>query len=534
MTHLLASNSGGGAWQVNVNYGFPATQNNGKIGSQTDNISGEQVVYTYDALNRLASATATSNAWGQSYSYDGFGNLTGQTVTAGSAPAYSVAVDPTTNHLGGEDANGNAPGIPAGYTSAGYDIENRYTGASNSTGNWFTYAYTPGNKRVWRQVKTGGTVVTDEITFWSANGQKLATYALALGSQLVATPTGTYYWFGGKLIKNAGGYVAADRLGSIGKFYPYGQEKPSATTNGTEKFTGYLRDSETGLDYADQRYHTPGTGRFMSVDTGNPTPANPGSWNRYTYVTGDPVNHTDHSGLIENDNPDLEDNPGGDGGIGGCFGSAYLPGPVDPSCDQYGPGGWVGCPAGFYDDGHYGCVAAPQQSRPPALPSCEISLYERPAGGKHRPWQHTYIVIDDSLLSQSGYQSDELILQAGPSNNFPIGGTLMSQVVTPGQPGSFGSNKGNASDPGAPGNKEIGSPYAGADACVDIVQLLSAIGNYNDSRQVPYAAVPIPFTGFYNSNSFTSTLLSDIGVSFGSPGFAPGWGALYSVPGLVP
>ena len=35
-------------------------QNNGKIISQTDNISGEQVVYAYDALNRLASATAGS------------------------------------------------------------------------------------------------------------------------------------------------------------------------------------------------------------------------------------------------------------------------------------------------------------------------------------------------------------------------------------------------------------------------------------------------------------------------------------------
>jgi YD repeat-containing protein len=32
--------------------------------SQTDNISGEQVVYTYDALNRLASATATGRTKG--------------------------------------------------------------------------------------------------------------------------------------------------------------------------------------------------------------------------------------------------------------------------------------------------------------------------------------------------------------------------------------------------------------------------------------------------------------------------------------
>jgi len=39
-------------------------------------------VYAYDALNRLASAAATSGSWGQAYAYDGFGNLTDQTVTA--------------------------------------------------------------------------------------------------------------------------------------------------------------------------------------------------------------------------------------------------------------------------------------------------------------------------------------------------------------------------------------------------------------------------------------------------------------------
>ena len=87
------------------------TQNNGKLASQTDNVSGEQVVYAYDALNRLASATATSGSWGQSYSYDGFGNLTAQNVTAGSAPAYSAIPDPTTNHVGSVDANGNTLGL---------------------------------------------------------------------------------------------------------------------------------------------------------------------------------------------------------------------------------------------------------------------------------------------------------------------------------------------------------------------------------------------------------------------------------------
>src|SRR5579871_3978959 len=118
-----------------------------------------------------------------------------------------------------------------------------------------------------------------------------APVSFGAGPSLIATQTGTWYYFGGKLIKNASGYVGADRLGSIGKYYPYGQEKPSATTNGTEKFTGYFRDAETGLDYAadDQNYYGSGTGRFLSPLTVRKNqPTIPGSWNKYSYEGQDP------------------------------------------------------------------------------------------------------------------------------------------------------------------------------------------------------------------------------------------------------
>jgi YD repeat-containing protein len=80
LTQIVSSASGGSS--LSINYNYSSNQNNGKITSQTDNLSGEQVVYAYDALNRLASAAATSGSWGQAYAYDGFGNLTDQTVTA--------------------------------------------------------------------------------------------------------------------------------------------------------------------------------------------------------------------------------------------------------------------------------------------------------------------------------------------------------------------------------------------------------------------------------------------------------------------
>jgi RHS repeat-associated protein len=58
------------------------------------------------------------------------------------------------------------------------------------------------------------------------------------------------------------------------------------------------RDSYTGFDYADQRYYASSYGRFNTADPYQASggPASPASWNRYSYVEGDPVNNVDPSG----------------------------------------------------------------------------------------------------------------------------------------------------------------------------------------------------------------------------------------------
>jgi RHS repeat-associated protein len=299
---------------LNAQYNYSATQNNGKITSQQDLLSGEQITYTYDSLNRLASATGYG--WGQSYGYDGFGNMTNQTVTSGTAPALNTTYDPATNRQTGEcaDANGNVDaqsGTSPCTSGYNFDVENRIVAESPV---WLgtptvAYAYKPGNKRVWKGTGYNGPntpPTTEELTFWSIGGQKLVTYSLTQYQPngpntlplLWLAQTGTNYYFGGKLIKNTGGFVTPDRLGSIGKYFPYGQERPSATTDGKEKFATYFRDSETGLDYANARYHEPGMGRFMTPDPymASGGPSDPGSWNRYSYVEGDPINSFDPTG----------------------------------------------------------------------------------------------------------------------------------------------------------------------------------------------------------------------------------------------
>ncbi len=124
-------------------YDYSSIKNNGRITQTIDHIAGETVSYTYDSLNRLATATS-SLGWGESYTYDGFGNLTDETVTAGSAPPLHVTVDPTTNRLTGSactyDANGNLTAVAGAFTAT-YNVNNKPYTISPSSGGTQVYYY---------------------------------------------------------------------------------------------------------------------------------------------------------------------------------------------------------------------------------------------------------------------------------------------------------------------------------------------------------------------------------------------------------
>jgi RHS repeat-associated protein len=305
---------------VDTTYTYSANHNNGRIVQQTDNSSGEQVTYQYDELNRLISAVTADNPsvpqWGQAFMYDGFGNLTDKSVTKGSAPVWHGLADPATNRASGYvyDANGNAGVSGLQYT---YDIENRLTfQVAWTQGGESGYGYDPDNRRVYKATSSydpgigGFTVVNEEITFWGATGQRMGTYSLIVNPGGGGYPPSvTLRWlnerayFGGRLIWRSDGSpqaVYSDRVGSVGKYFPYGEDRSAANAANGEKFATYDRESATGLDYAMNRYYDSGTGRFLTPDPYRASggPAEPGSWNRYAYTTGDPLNRYDPSGLL--------------------------------------------------------------------------------------------------------------------------------------------------------------------------------------------------------------------------------------------
>jgi hypothetical protein len=75
---LSSLNWAGGSVGINgsLQYSYSATQNNGQISQMADSVSGETIVYQYDLLRRLTSASSTPNvgltptAWTQTFQYD--------------------------------------------------------------------------------------------------------------------------------------------------------------------------------------------------------------------------------------------------------------------------------------------------------------------------------------------------------------------------------------------------------------------------------------------------------------------------------
>jgi RHS repeat-associated protein len=179
---------------------------------------------------------------------------------------------------------------------------------------------------VYRHVQDPGTSAgTYEIgyfTFYGIGGERLGEYKV-MWTRQGFSPYFTYLvWFeeastsvsfGGRLLKEGDWSVIQDRLGSVRwrkrnsdglapaerlDYYPYGIEKPppggGVTADGATKFATYFRDGG-GLDYADQRYYQSGWGRFLTPDPYQASGGvgDPGSWNRYAYTRGDPVNRYD-------------------------------------------------------------------------------------------------------------------------------------------------------------------------------------------------------------------------------------------------
>ncbi|XXT21852.1 RHS repeat-associated core domain-containing protein [Sorangium sp. So ce429] len=128
-------------------------------------------------------------------------------------------------------------------------------------------------------------------------------------------------------------YVHVDHLGSVDaltgedgevverrSYDPFGQRRdpvwgqpvPASFSSGTTRgFTGHEGDEDLGLVNMKGRVYDPRIGRFLTTDPIVQAPLSGQSWNPYSYVRNDPLNHVDPSGFqAEPEGPEGSQAPG--------------------------------------------------------------------------------------------------------------------------------------------------------------------------------------------------------------------------------
>jgi RHS repeat-associated protein len=314
-------------WKVNYSYGELAAngtdvvdaKNTGNIAKQVITIPNATFTqtYRYDSLNRITEAkeTAANNAitWQQSWSYDRFGNRLSfnsqgiDLATINTTPA----VNPETNRfISTQDF---------GYDKTGNIIKDKINGNTRN------FVFNGDNKQV--HVKDANNVAIGTY-YYDGNGARVkktvggntTIFVYDVGGVLIAeystevpttTPTTNYttsdHLGSPRVITDKNGQVISRRdfmpfgeeLNAVGNFRTITNKYGSATDNVRQRFTGYLKDQETQLDFAEARYYNNNHGRFTAVDPllASGKSSNPQTFNRYVYCLNNPINCVDPTGL---------------------------------------------------------------------------------------------------------------------------------------------------------------------------------------------------------------------------------------------
>lgn len=326
----------GDVWKLGYEYGealsdgtVDTAKNTGSIARQTLSFSGLThpfiQTYKYDSLYRLKEARETRNSnqtWKQIFDYDRYGNRTAFTQDVGGQQLQITnltlpTVDAATNRFADNqgylyDKNGNLKNDPVGGNRQFvFSGDNKQTEIKDANGALIgEYFYDGEGRRVKKKAYSGG-VFVEETVFIYSNSKLVADYTSAAPVQNPTTSyTVTDQLGSPRVLVNALGSVVSRR-----DFMPFGEEVEPDASNRTaglkygtgdsvrQKFTGYQKDDESQLDFAEARMYERRHGRFTAIDPllSSGKPQSPQTFNRFIYVANNPLAFTDPSGLQAGD-----------------------------------------------------------------------------------------------------------------------------------------------------------------------------------------------------------------------------------------
>jgi RHS repeat-associated protein len=250
--------------------------------------------------------------WNQQFGYDRYGNriALSQQINGQPVPNDNLTlpqVDPATNRFQANqgysyDAAGNLTGDPQGRGFI-FNGDNKQVEIRNAQGLVIgRYAYDGNGRRIKK------TTVAETVVFvYDAHGKLVAEMSTAaLPVERTVSYTATDPLGSPRVLTNGRGQVTSRR-----DFLPFGEE---AASDGSfrrtilkygvgdsvrQKFTGYQRDPETDLDFAEARMYEKRHGRFTAVDPllASGKSEDPQTFNRYVYALNRPLILTDPTGM---------------------------------------------------------------------------------------------------------------------------------------------------------------------------------------------------------------------------------------------
>jgi RHS repeat-associated protein len=277
----------------------------GNIATITDTQNSITHNYTYDALDRLDTATGTgTNPYSQDYNYDRIGNITYKSDAGtyiydyGNKPhAVKTVISNSTIY---NDAQVN---IIYNYDQKPECIQRNFV-------DYVRFYYDGNGQRVRKyNYSTGQTTLYFGEGYEIRNG--VETLHLFAGSRRVAsirTTDGKNQFYHPNHLGSAS--VITDSSGNRKEqieYYPFGTERAPGSPQGTYDYDGSFPDvfytftdqevdDDTGFYNYGARLYDPLLGRFISPDRLVPDPGNPQALNRYAYCLNNPLIYTDPSG----------------------------------------------------------------------------------------------------------------------------------------------------------------------------------------------------------------------------------------------
>ena len=308
-------------WKVNYEYGslddsgnVNTKKNDGNIVRQSTTFAGLASpfvqTFKYDPLNRLVEAKETQASqvnWKQSWSYDRFGNRTSFNQTFG-----QNSVNINTPQIDGQ-SNRFTSGQGFSYDSDGNIVKDDQNRSFTYDGDNKQILVKDANNAVVGEYKYDGSehrvkkITATETTIFVYNvaGKLVAEYSTATSTNPTISYISKDALGSPRVITDGNGQVISRR-----DFMPFGEDlnvgvgqrinaqKYNVADGIRQGFTGYEKDQETNLSYAKARYYNNQVGRFTAVDPmlTSGRSSNPQTFNRYVYVSNNPITSVDPSG----------------------------------------------------------------------------------------------------------------------------------------------------------------------------------------------------------------------------------------------